>query len=172
MSLWSIHLPGRGFTYLLTLVDIRCSAFTKGLWAPGLRSHQFVSHIRGVGPAEQNQDAVTRVRGNGCWAGIKQMPQEQCRHKHLLCVCKDLSQKGKRIPLRISNGQSQWLIWDFLGGTESTCQYRRHGFAPWIRKISWRRKWQPTPASLPGKSMDRGTLWATYSPWSHRVRHD
>ena len=29
---------------------------------------------------------------------------------------------------------------------ESTCQCRRHkklGFDPWIRKIPWRRRWQP-----------------------------
>ena len=26
------------------------------------------------------------------------------------------------------------------------------GFDPWVRKIPWRRKWQPTPVSLPGKS--------------------
>ena len=26
-----------------------------------------------------------------------------------------------------------------------------HGFDPWIRKIPWRRKWQPTPVFLPGK---------------------
>ena len=25
-------------------------------------------------------------------------------------------------------------------------------FNPWVRKISWRRKWQPTPVLLPGKS--------------------
>ena len=25
-----------------------------------------------------------------------------------------------------------------------------------VRKIPWGRKWQPTPVSLPGKSMDRG----------------
>ena len=30
-----------------------------------------------------------------------------------------------------------------------------------IRKILWRRKWQPTPIVLPGKSMDRGAWWAT-----------
>ena len=24
------------------------------------------------------------------------------------------------------------------------------------RKIPWRRKWEPTPVSLPGKPMDRG----------------
>ena len=27
---------------------------------------------------------------------------------------------------------------------ESTCQYRRCRFDPWVRKISWRKKWQPT----------------------------
>ena len=29
---------------------------------------------------------------------------------------------------------------------------RRHVFNFWIRKIPWRRKWQPTPVFLPGKS--------------------
>ena len=33
----------------------------------------------------------------------------------------------------------------------STCQWR-HGFHPWVRKIPWRRKWQPTPGFLPEKS--------------------
>ena len=27
------------------------------------------------------------------------------------------------------------------------------GFDPWVRKIPWRRKWQPTPVFLPGKSL-------------------
>ena len=26
------------------------------------------------------------------------------------------------------------------------------GFDPWVRKISWRRSWQPTPVFLPGES--------------------
>ena len=26
------------------------------------------------------------------------------------------------------------------------------GFDAWVRKIPWRRKWQPTPGFLPGKS--------------------
>ena len=33
-------------------------------------------------------------------------------------------------------------------GKEATYQNRRHkihGFDPWIRKIPWRRKWQPIP---------------------------
>ena len=44
----------------------------------------------------------------------------------------------------------------WLSGKESACQCRRHRFNPWVRKISWRRKWQPTPVLLPGESMDRG----------------
>jgi len=27
---------------------------------------------------------------------------------------------------------------------EFTCQFRRCGFHPWVGKIPWRRKWQPT----------------------------
>ena len=38
-------------------------------------------------------------------------------------------------------------------GKESPCQCRRckkSQFHPWVRKIPWRRKWQPTPVFLPG----------------------
>ena len=31
-------------------------------------------------------------------------------------------------------------------------QLRRPGFNPWVGKIPWSRKWQPTPVFLPGKS--------------------
>ena len=39
-------------------------------------------------------------------------------------------------------------------GKETTCQWRRHtrlGFDPCIKKIPWRRAWQPTPVFLPGE---------------------
>ena len=42
---------------------------------------------------------------------------------------------------------------------------------PRVRKISWRRKWQPTLIFLPGKSHEQGRL-AGYSPVSQRVRHN
>ena len=32
------------------------------------------------------------------------------------------------------------------------------GFDPWVRKIPWRRAWQPTPVFLPGKSHGQGSL--------------
>ena len=39
----------------------------------------------------------------------------------------------------------------WLSGKESACQCRRQGrcgLTPWIGKIPWRRKWQPTPYSF------------------------
>ena len=42
-------------------------------------------------------------------------------------------------------------MWGFPGGAsgkEPTCQckrLKRCRFNPWVRKIPWRRKWQPTP---------------------------
>ena len=41
----------------------------------------------------------------------------------------------------------------------------RCGFDPYVGKIPWSSKWQPTPVFLPGKFMDRGAWWATV----HRV---
>ena len=38
---------------------------------------------------------------------------------------------------------------------------------PWIRKIPWRRAWQPTPVFLPGKSHGLRNL-VGYSPWGHK----
>ena len=49
---------------------------------------------------------------------------------------------------------------------EYTCQCRgrkRWGFDPWVRKIPWRRKWQPAPVFLLGKSHGQGSL-VGYSP--------
>ena len=46
-------------------------------------------------------------------------------------------------------------------------QFRRPRFNPWVGKIPWRRKWQPTPVFLPGKSHGQRSL-AGYSPWHHK----
>ena len=37
-------------------------------------------------------------------------------------------------------------------------QCKRPGFDPWVGKIPWRRKWQPTPGFLPGESHGRRSL--------------
>ena len=63
------------------------------------------------------------------------------------------------------------LPWWFRG-EESVYQCRRCGLDPWVRKVPWRRKWQPTPVFLPGKSHGQRSL-AGYRSWGcKRVGHD
>ena len=38
---------------------------------------------------------------------------------------------------------------------------------PWVRKIPWSRKWQPTPIFLPGESHGQRSL-VGYIPWGHK----
>jgi len=59
--------------------------------------------------------------------------------------------------------QFKRLPW-WLQGKESVCQCRRCGFDPWVKKIPWRRKWQPTPVFFNGKSNGQRSLQG-YSPW-------
>ena len=49
------------------------------------------------------------------------------------------------------------LPW-WLSGKESACHCRRCRFYPWVRKIPFKRKWQPTPRFLPGKSHGQRSL--------------
>ena len=44
---------------------------------------------------------------------------------------------------------------------------KRRGFDPWVRKIPWRRKWQPTPVFLSGESHGQKKL-AGSSPESRK----
>ena len=53
----------------------------------------------------------------------------------------------------------------FPGGSDGKASAYNAGrpqFNHWIGKIPWRRKWQPTPVLLPGKS--HGWRLADYSP--------
>ena len=61
----------------------------------------------------------------------------------------------------------------FLGGTsgkEPACQCRgqkRRGFDPRVRRITWKRAWQPTPIFLPGEFHVERSL-VGFSLWGHR----
>ena len=52
-------------------------------------------------------------------------------------------------------------------GKESVYQCRRHRFDSWVRKILWRKKWQPIPIFLPGESYGQRSLTG-HSPWGHK----
>ena len=56
-------------------------------------------------------------------------------------------------------------LWGFRW--QSVClQCGGPGFEPWVGKIPWRRKWQPTSVLLPGESYGQRSL-VGYSPWGH-----
>ena len=44
---------------------------------------------------------------------------------------------------------------------------KRYRFNPWVGKIPWRRKWQPTPVFFLGESHGQRSL-AGYSPRGHK----
>ena len=73
-------------------------------------------------------------------------------------------------------GLSWWLRWSRIHQ-----QCRRPGFDPWVRKIPWRRAWQPTPVLLeefPRTKKKKKEFPRTEEPGrlqsmgSQRVRHD
>ena len=81
---------------------------------------------------------------------------------------------------RKESNTTQWLsthriqkIWGLPGSAsaqEPACQcriYKRCGFDPWVGKMPWRRKCQPTLVFLSGKPHGQRSL-AGYSPWVHK----
>ena len=63
-----------------------------------------------------------------------------------------------------------WSNINFASGKEPACQQRkckRCRFDPWVEKIPWSMKWQPTPAFLPEKSHGQRNL-VGYDPKGHK----
>ena len=71
--------------------------------------------------------------------------------------------------LRLFQGLPRWL-----SGKQFACNAncRRRGFNSWVGKISWKRKWQPTPVFLPGESPRTEESGGLQSIESQRVGHD
>ena len=58
------------------------------------------------------------------------------------------------------------MVWSVSGGSvikKLPAMQEPAGFDPWVGKIPWRRKQQPTPVFLPGKSHGQRRLEG-YSP--------
>ena len=72
-----------------------------------------------------------------------------------------------------TNCVSDTLSLGFEGGSVERIhlQCRRLGFDPWVRKSPGRRKQQPTPVLLPGRSHGGGAC-ALHSPGLQRVGHN
>ena len=95
-------------------------------------------------------------------------PRNHCQIQHrevLLCVlsltCRSL--RASLVSQRVKCLPAMWEIWVQSLGRE----WGRPGFNPWVGKIPCRRKWQPTPALLPGKSHGQKSL-VGYSSWGRK----
>ena len=66
-----------------------------------------------------------------------------------------------------------WHDWNdsmhtrWLSSKDFSCQCRSCGLSPWVRKIPWRRKWQPARVLLLGESPGQRSL-GCYGPWGHK----
>ena len=66
--------------------------------------------------------------------------------------------KGTSLKKILKKRKKKKGLLKWLSGKESICQCRRWGFSPQVGKIPWRRKQQPTPVLLPGKSQGQKSL--------------
>ena len=69
------------------------------------------------------------------------------------------------------------LIQGFPGGSvvKNPPANARNTRDPWVRKIPWKRKWQPTPVFLPGESHGQrsleGTVHRVAKSWTQLSEH-
>jgi len=72
----------------------------------------------------------------------------------------DLTSFFFQIP-HINDTMQYWGLPWWLSGKQFSCQCSRCKFNPWVRKISWRRIWQPTLVFFLGNPMNSGAWQAT-----------
>ena len=67
----------------------------------------------------------------------------------------------------------KYMVFPMAQSQKSACRrYKRHRFNPWVGKITWNRKWQPTPVFLPGKSHGQREPGGLQSMGSQNVGHN
>ena len=115
------------------------------LWGSGREVEFAMTHGTQTGALWQSR----RVGWGGRWEGGSGSGGTWV---HLWLILADVWQKTtkfcKAIFLKLKNKSIK--IW-LTTKKESPCQYsrcKRQRFDPWIRKISWSRKWQPIPVFL------------------------
>ena len=135
------------------------------------------------------------------WRAVVFLPNQKRSHLFDLPFCKSgceqlqtlhmnsFRQDYFSISIKIKGWKAQWVLTreslaspmeskGFPGdarGKEPTCQCKRCktcGFNSWVKKIPWRRAWQPTPVFLPGKSPWTEEPGSLQSMGLQRVGHD
>ena len=90
------------------------------------------------------------------------LEQQQLTQLALMCCFKAYRLLGTK---GTSSGDLIYSIMKWY--SSKNLHAKRCEFNPWVRKISWRSKWQPTAVLLPGKSHRQRSLMG-YSPCGHK----
>ena len=151
------------------------------LWLAGeTRSFTGINSIKGRGTGQREEARVleptapTRGLNPSCRICKRRFPLstevrargEHTRGEQTVSSALGASSREVSSPLSFPKPSEPLVIFPspFIGACQGTWQE----FHPWVRKIPWRRKWQPTPVFLPGASNGQRSL-AGHSPWGHRV---
>ena len=105
-----------------------------------------------------NQQSSTVYEGSGPWYLTPTSPSRFHNDKTSGCslwptLNQDYTQKG--------GFPGGWVVKNLPASSGDVDSIPGSGRSP------WRRKWQPTPAFLPGKFHGQGSL-GSYSPWDHK----
>ena len=134
------------------------------------------SSVRGDSPGKNT--------GAGCHALLQGIFPTQGWNPGLLCWQVDsLLQNHQGSPHQLIYSALEFCCWPhfwggFPGGArgkDPACWRRRCErcrFDSWVGKIPWRRKWQPTPVCLPGKSHGQRSLVGYRPRGPKRVGHN
>ena len=152
-------------TYMCTYSHSHTHTHTQ----PGHSSKNYRSNGSWHSSAEQthwfllSRSAKKLVFRNCCQATSQaQAKLESCNRKLMIKrIRRTAWELSSSRDIIICQGLPRWL-----SGKESTCQYRTWRFNPWVGKMPWRRKWQPT-LFLPGESHGQKSP-VGYSPWGHK----
>ena len=110
----------------------------------------------GVVSANQRRNVLRKLK----WSNVPRLLENRVKWR-----------PGFNLDFAIGSTQYwRWLRWSRI-----CLQFRRPGFDPWVRKIPWRRKWQPTNTSLsipPQRISWTGEPGGLQSMGSKRVGHD
>ena len=177
MPLWLGHLPNLMPARLCFLSDISSTGKLWGLaalralthppWIPALTVLPSSSQASPLGFSSWAWNLIASLFSCNIFSGfLKFQIRIRSWMSQRLCL---QSLTRSSCPLFYFKGNQSRGEWSFPSGTsgkESPCQCRRHkrvGLYPWVGKIPWRRKWQPTPVFLPKETLGQKSL-VSYSP--------
>ena len=127
------------------------------------KNHIYITYYcfgEGNGNPLQYSGLENPMDGGAWWAAVHGVAQSRTRLKRL---SSSSSSKDLKYTVVLNSANNNLGLPWWLSSKKLTCN-RGDLVDPWVRRILWRRKCQPTPVFLPGESHGQRSL-VGYSPW-------